>query len=243
MAKKIYVDNVVADAIHTMEQQTQELDFEQRETRKRLDALSAKGVKDLTQRFGELETKLDQVEGLERKVVELAEVLNAEEKRRDRELEAMERRWAGEVCRVEDTLEETMEERFEEQDRKLAESQLKAASDLNSHIEESLKRLHNDIRQDWWVADLERRDKVWTEELKRQLKEHPTHKEVAQSYTMLGVTSNLIDQVGQLHTKTGRDHHLLQSELNTMERLYLRQLDTSAPVVSCLIHKFSSRLY
>ena len=47
MTKNIYVDEAVADAIHTMEQQTQGLDFEHQETRKRLDTLGDKGIKDL----------------------------------------------------------------------------------------------------------------------------------------------------------------------------------------------------
>ena len=58
MAKKIYVDRAVAGAIHTMEQQQQDLDLEHRETRKRLDALEDKGIHDLANRFSVLETKV-----------------------------------------------------------------------------------------------------------------------------------------------------------------------------------------
>jgi uncharacterized phage infection (PIP) family protein YhgE len=236
MAKKIYVDEAVADAIHTMEQQTQDLDFEHRETRKRLDALGDKGIKDLAKRFSRLETTFDQVEGLEKKVMGITEAFDVEDKRRDGELREMERRWGGEVDRVERCLEEKMEEKFQEQDNKLVERQSQYLADFNSYVEGSLKRLQTDIQQEWWIGELERREKALNEEMKMMLKQHPTHQEVAASYTMLATTSDVIDQVGQLHTKTGRDHHLLQSGLNTLERLYLRQLDSSAPMVSRVIH-------
>jgi hypothetical protein len=241
--KKTYVDDVLADAIHTMEQQTQDLDFEQRETRKRLDALVDNGVNVLTQRFQDLETKFDKVDLLDKKIVRLAGGFDQEERRRDEEdkrreeeekrrdkaLEAMELRWADEVIRVETNL----EEQFQERDRKLVEWQSMTVSDLNSQVEESLKRLQNELQQDWWTAELDRRAKVQTEEMKMLLNHRPTLEEIGGLFTTLGTTSRLIGQVGDLHAKTARDNHLLQSELHTLERLYLRQLDSSAPLVSC----------
>src|SRR5277367_1193642 len=101
-------------------------------------------------------------------------------------------------------------------------------------MEESLKRLHTDIQKDWWIAELERREKVCCEEMKTLLNQRPTHQEIAESYTTLATTGEVINQVAELHTKTGRDHHLLQSGLNTLEHLYLRQLDSSADVVSAI---------
>lgn len=247
MVKKTYVDDVVADAIHTMEQQTQDLDFEHRETRKRLDALGDKGVNSLTERFQDLETKLDKVELLDRKIVRLARGFDHEEKRRDEEdrqrdeentrrdgaLQAMEKRWSDEVIRVETNLEEEMKKQFQERDRRLVEWQSKTVSDLNSQVEESLKRLQGELQQDWWTAELDRRAKVQTEEMKALLNERPTLLEIGASFTTLGTTSRLIGQLGDLHAKTSKDNHLLQSELHTLERLYLRQLDSSAPLVSC----------
>jgi hypothetical protein len=247
MAKKMYVDDAVADAIHTMEQQTQDIDFEHRETRKRLDALADNSVNFLTQRFQDLETKFDKVDRLEKKIVRLAEGFDQEEKRRDEEdkrrdeenkrrdgeLQAMERRLADEGIRVERSLEEQMKEQFQERDRKLVEWQSKTVSDLNSQVEESLKRLQSEFQQDWWTAELDRRAKLQTEEMKALLNQRPTLEEIGASFTTLGTTSILIGQLGDLHAKTGRDNHLLQSELHTLERLYLRQLDRSAPLVSC----------
>ena len=148
----------------------------------------------------------------------------------------MERRWDGEVDRVEWSLEEKMEEKFQKHNSKLVERQSQYLVEFNCYVEGSLKHLQTDIQQEWWIGELEHREKALNEEMKRILKQHPTHQEVAASYTMLVTTSNVIDQVAQLHTKTGRDHHLLQLGLNTLEQLYLRQLDSSAPMVSRIIH-------
>ena len=127
-----------------------------------------------------------------------------------------------------------MDERFEEQDRKLVEKQTTNVVDFHSYVDESLKRLHTDIQKDWWIAELERREKVRLEEMKTLLNQRPTHREIAEAYTTLATTGEVIKQVAELHTKTGRDHHLLQSGLNTLECLYLRQLDSSADVVSAI---------
>ena len=247
MVKKAYVDDVVADAIHTMEQQTQDLDFEHRETRKKLDTLADKGVAFLTQQFQGLETKFDKVDRLDKKIGRMAKGFDQEDSRRDEEdrrreedskhhdaaLQAMEKRWSDEVIRVETNLEEEMKEKFQERDRKLVEWQSKTVSDLNSQVEESLKRLQSELQQDWWTAELDRRAKLQTEEMKALLNERPTLQEIGASFTTLETTSKLIGQLGDLHAKTSKDNHLLQSELHTLERLYLRQLDSSAPLVSC----------
>ena len=166
----------------------------------------------------------------------MAGAFDEQDKRRDVELTELERRWAGEVDRVENSLAEKMELRFQEQDRKLVESQSKNIADFNSYVDGALKRLQTDIQQDWWIAELEHREKARSEEMKRLLKQHPIHEEIAASYTMLATMSDVIDPVAQLNMKTGRDHHILQLGLNTLERLYLWQLDSSVSIVSRLIH-------
>jgi hypothetical protein len=254
MAKKTYVDEAIADAVHMMEQQTQEVDFEHNETRRKLSATDD-AVKDLTRRFKGLESKIDGVdrlpaelkrritqlltlpgklESVESQVVGMAEALDLEDRRREEDNQRTERRWADELARLETRVEEKMDERFEEQDRKLADKQTANVVDFHSYVDESLKRLHTEIQKDWWIAELERREKVRSEEMKTLLNQRPTHDEIAESYTTLATTSQVINQVAELHTKTGREHHLLQSGLNTLERLYLRQLDSSADVVSAI---------
>ena len=47
MAKKTYVDDAIADAIHTMELQMQDLDFEHNKTQKKV-SVTDNTVKDLT---------------------------------------------------------------------------------------------------------------------------------------------------------------------------------------------------
>src|SRR5277367_1955547 len=63
MAKKMYVDETIADAIHTMEQQMQDIDFEHHKTQKKVSATD-NAVKDLTRRFEGLKSKLDGVDRL-----------------------------------------------------------------------------------------------------------------------------------------------------------------------------------
>ena len=253
MAKKTYVDDAVADAIHTMEEQTQALDLEQRQTRKKVNTLADNAIKDLTTRFQGLETKFHQVtqlpadfasridglstlpgdiETLKNRVTGISEAYDQEDKRRDEENRATERRWADELGRLETHLEDRIDEKYEEQERKLLEQQAANITDFNSYVDDALKRLHTDIKQDWWIAELERREKVRSDEMKLLLQQRPTHEDIANSYTTLATTSQVIDQVGDLHRKTGKEHHLLQSGLNTLERLYLRQLDSSAGMVS-----------
>jgi hypothetical protein len=252
MAKKTYVD--IADAIHTMEQQMQDLDFGHNQTQKKVSATD-NAVKDLTKRFQGLESKVDgedrlpaelkrritsvlalpgKLESVETQVIRMAEALEVDDKRREEDNQRTERRWADELAHLESRVDEKMEDRFEEQDRRLLEKQTANVVDFHKHVEESLKRLHTDIHNDWWIAELERREKVCCEEMKTLLNQRPTHQEIAGSYTALATTGEVIKQVAELHTKTGREHHLLQSGLNTLERLYLRQLDSSADVVSAI---------
>ena len=254
MAKKTYVDDAIADAIHTMELQMQDLDFEHNKTQKKVSATD-NAVKDLTKRFQGLESKIDgedrlpaelkrritsvlalpgKLESVETQVVRMAEALEVEDRRREEDNQRTERRWADELAHLESRVDEKMDERFEERDRKLLEKQTANVVDFHKYVQESLKQLHTEIQNDWWIAELNRREKVRCEEMKTLLNQRPTHQEIAESYTTLATTGEVIKQVAELHTKTGRDHHLLQSGLNTLEHLHLRQLDSSADIVSAI---------
>ena len=102
MAKKTYVDDAVADSFTAMEQQTQELEYEHSETRKKLETLTDNTVKDLTERFQGLEMKfvqvsqvpsdlrmrleklsvlLGEIEALKNTVIGMSEVFDHEDKR------------------------------------------------------------------------------------------------------------------------------------------------------------------
>ena len=61
MAKKTYVDEAIADAIHTMEQQTQDIDFEHRDTTKKV-SMADNAIRDLTELFRGLDTEFPQVD-------------------------------------------------------------------------------------------------------------------------------------------------------------------------------------
>ena len=259
MAKKTYVDGAIIHVVHNVEKQTQALEnrmqgLENRhsETRKRVTFMADNTVRALTKRFEGLETNFEEVgstigelsslpgalETLQGKFVGMVETLDHEDKRRDEENRGMEQQWAKDLTAMETRLEEKIDENYQEQDRKLLEKESANVANFNSHVQESLKQLHTEIKQDWWIAELERREEVRSDQMKLLLQQRPTYEEVAKSYTSIDVTSQLIDKVGDLHKKTGRQHHLLQSGLNTLERLFLRQLDSSAEMVSSLKHIF-----
>src|SRR5271168_3844107 len=195
MAKKTYVDEAIADAIHTMEQQMQDMDFEHQ---KKVSATD-NAVKDLTKRFQGLESKIDgedrlpaelkrritsvlalpgKLESVETQVVRMAEALEVEDRRREEDNQRTEQRWADELAHLESRVDEKMDERFEEQDRKLLEKQTANVVDFHKYVQESLKQLHTEIQNDWWIAELNRREKVCCEEMKTLLNQRPTHQEI-----------------------------------------------------------------
>src|SRR5271168_5041333 len=136
MAKKTYVYDAIADAIHMMELQMQDLDFEHKKTHKKVSATD-NAVKDLQKRFQGLESKIDgedrlpaelkrritsvlalpgKLESVENQVVRMAEAMEVEDRRQEEDNQRPERRWADELAHLESRVDKKMEERFEEQD-------------------------------------------------------------------------------------------------------------------------------
>ena len=149
-----------------------------------------------------------------------AEELRAAERRWEQELGQMERRW---------------EERQDEQDVKLGERSqgyAECTAYLDRSLQESLERLELVGWKDTWSRELDRRDQERRQEWGQALQQRPTQEQLAASYTSLATSHTIVDRLVDLQATTAQQHHRLETGLSTLERLFLRQLDDAAQLVS-----------
>ena len=67
------------------------------------------------------------------------------------------------------------------------------------------------------------------------MQQRPTHEQLAASFTFLAVSHSIVDCLVELQATTAQQHHRLETGLSTVERLFLRQLDDAAHIVSLLL--------
>ena len=136
-------------------------------------------------------------------------------------------------------LERRLDERHEEQEIKLRERSqgyAECTAYLDRSLQESLERLELVSWKDSWSRELDRRDEQRRQEWEVALQQRPTHEQLAASFTSLATSRTIVDRLADLQATTAQQHHRLQSGLSTVERLFLRQLDGAARLVSQFVN-------
>ena len=133
-----------------------------------------------------------------------------------------------------ESLERRMAEKHEEQDSKWRESSHDAATSqqyLHTTLEERLAQLQIISYKDMGM-ELDRREELQRAQWEAALNERPTRQELTETFTRLETSSRIVDQLKDLQENSVKHFHRLQAGLSTVERLYLRELDAAATMVS-----------
>ena len=136
-----------------------------------------------------------------------------------------------------ETLERQIAEKHEQQDSKWrASSEDLAISQqyLNTTLEERLGQLQILSYKDMGM-ELDRREELQRTEWQSALNERPTRDELGETFTRLDTSSRILQQIAEIQENSMKQFQRLQSGLTTVERLYLRQLDAAATMVSLII--------
>jgi hypothetical protein len=147
------------------------------------------------------------------------------------ELSSAERRWGKDL----ENVDRQFDERHEELEAKLRERSrgfTDCTEYLDRSLQESLERLELVSWKDSWARELDRRDEQRRKEWEVALQQRPTHEQLAASFTSLATSSSIVDRLAELQATTAQQHHRLETGLSTVERLFLRQLDAAARLVS-----------
>ena len=218
-----YVDECVADVKSEAERNEQFFSTE-------LDRLKTSIAKERTARH---QVAL-QLEDETARIDTIMQNADMEDSRRDREMREAEQRWHEEMEGMERRLDERMDE-HEARPQERSEGHGVSKEYVDRTLQESLERLELVGLKDSWSRELERRDRERRQEWEMALEQRPTHEQLAASYTALNTTQLIVDRLTDFQAGTDRQHHRLQAGLSTVERLYLRQLDAMASMVS---HEF-----
>jgi hypothetical protein len=146
------------------------------------------------------------------------------------ELQGSERRWERQL----NEQDRRLEARIEEQEMRFQDGQKEAAYKMQSlavRVDDALVKMTEDTRKAPWERRVEEAAIAWRKELEDTLAERPTSGDLA-AYTTLVTTEKIVSQLANLQVRTDEQYNGLQGGLNTLERLYLRQLDQTADMVS-----------
>lgn len=194
-----------------------ELHHKSRRIERKLNACSEGEVKDLMTRIVTLS------EGL----AQMGETLDGQDHIMRDELQAAERRWERHV----NEQEQRVEGMLEETEIRLESKQREKADKLSARVDEAILKITEDNLKAPWQRQIQEASLSWQKELERAV---ATTKEEFSAYTTLSTTEKIVQQLAALQIHSHDQFHSLQGGLTTMERLYLRQLDSTAtlPLVS-----------
>ena len=188
--------------------------------------------KDLDKRMEVLSRLPMELDALEQR---MSRVVDDLERRHEEEGRVTERRFEGELNRLEIRMEERIDEKHVECTDRLKVQDL-GIRRLDKQLAEALEQLRGDIQKDSWTRELDRRDQVRRQELQALLQQHPDKAELDRTYTTVQTSRAIVEQLADFRLQTDKDHHSLEAALNTLERLYLRQLDSTAELVRFFLH-------
>jgi hypothetical protein len=98
-------------------------------------------------------------------------------------------------------------------------------------VDDALEKLNEDTRKAPWERQLQEAAVRWRKELQDALADRPMTGQLS-AYTTLETTERIVTQLSNLQVRADEQYNGLQGGLNTLERLYLRQLDQTADMVS-----------
>lgn len=163
-------------------------------------------------------------------VEKVGEVLDGQDTTMREELQTAERRWERQL----NEQEQRLEGRIEEQEIRFQDGQKDNAYKMQTlavRLDDALLKMTEDIQRAPWERQLEEGAKLWRKELQDAMKNRPTTDELS-AYTTLLTTEKIVEQLSKLQVRADEQYNGLQGGLTTLERLYLRQLDQTADMVS-----------
>ena len=213
----------VADDIH----------YKSSRIEKKVNACADDDVKAILSKLVDLGEQVEKVgEALDGQDTTIREELQTAERRWERHLNEQERRLEGKI--------EDQEIRFQDGQKDNA---FKMQT-LAVKVDDALLKITEDIRKAPWERQLEEAAIVWRKELDDALDNRPTTGDLS-AYTTLLTTEKIVTQLANLQVRGDEQYNGLQGGLNTLERLYLRQLDQTADMVSLPneVEKFTNPIH
>jgi hypothetical protein len=194
-----------------------ELHHKSRRIERKVNACSEGEVQDLMTRIVTLSEGLGQ----------MGETLDGQDHIMRDELQAAERRWERHV----NEQEQRVEGMIEEAEIRLESKQRENADMLSARVDEAILKITEDNLKAPWQRQIQEASLTWQKELEVAV---GTTREKFSDYTPLLTTEKIVQQLATLQIHSHDQFHSLQGGLTTMERLYLRQLGSTAdlPVVS-----------
>jgi hypothetical protein len=179
---------------------------------------------------GEVKGILGRMVNLGEELAQIGETLDGQDRHMQEELQGAERRWERNVNQQEQRL----EARIEETEIRLQGKQMETADrmdTLSKRVDEAISKIAEETEKAPWERRVQEASLGWRKELEDAMVARPTREEMS-AYTTLATTERVIDKIANLQIVTNEQLNGLQGGLRTMERLYLRQLDESADLVS-----------
>jgi hypothetical protein len=217
-AKKQIVDSEAALRLR-FDSNLQDLKTETTRVEHKVNTCAEQDVRSILKRLVELGEQVDHV----------GEQLEGEDSIFRIDLRAAERRWQDELAQQETRLEGKMDEQ-EVKWQDMMREQVFKMEQMDSRVNDALAKLKEDFFKAPWQRQVEEDDFVRRKELEEALRIRPTMTDI-NGYTNLVTTQAIVNQLSDLHLRADKQFNGLQGGLNTLERLYLRQLDKSAEMV------------
>lgn len=203
-----------------MDTRAEELHHQSRRIERKLDSYTEGDAKGILGRLVDLADEM----------AEIGETLEGQDRHMQEELQGAERRWERHV----DQQERRLEARIEETEIRLHGKQMETADrvdTLSKRVDEAISKIAEETEKAPWERRVQEASVGWRKELEDAMVARPTREELS-AYTTLLTTEKIIAQLANLQLATNEQLKGLQGGLNCMERLYLRQLDQSAEMVS-----------
>ena len=178
----------------------------------------------------EVRAILTKLVDLGEQVAKVGEALDGQDTHMREELQTAERRWEAQLHEQDQRL----EGRIEEQELRFQDEQKEAAYKMQAlgiKVEDALAKMTEDSRRAPWERQLQEAASAWRRELQDALADLPTTNDLA-PYTTLVTTEKIVNQLSNLQVRADEQYNGVQAGLNTLERLYLRQLDQTVDMVS-----------
>ena len=196
-----------------------ELDCKTSRIEKKVNSCADDDVKAILNKLVDLGEQVDKVGGiLDGQDVIMREELQSAERRWERQLNEQEQRLEGKI--------DDQEIRFQDG---LKDNAFNMQT-LAVKVEDALMKMTEDISKAPWEHQLAEAAITRRKELQDALKDRPTTGDLS-AYTTLSMTEKIVTQLSNLQVRADEQYNGLQGGLNTLERLYLRQLDQTADMV------------
>ena len=214
-----------------------------RETDKRIRTRLQATAKELQENSDRIENKMNgcvdqEVNALLLRMVELGEQVQGvgrelalqDTEGLRKELQGVERRWELEMHERERRLEGMINQQ-ESRCQNAGKATASKMQTLASRVDDALVKIAEQTAQAPWKRQVEEAINGWQKDLQDALADRPTTRDLS-AYTTLGMTEKIVTQLANLQVRSDEQYNGLQGGLNTLERLYLRQLDQAADMVS-----------